>query len=181
MSEIIIALDFSAAKTGICVMDCSKKKAKIVHTELNVTNPKVDGIERIKTTIDRVRELYDEHNAKIVVKESAIMFRASTGIPVLKSHGALEYDMLLNSVPVDEVHNSTIKARAKKILEHKGYSKEEIKKLNKKEVVAKAVEVYYNRTKAIQNAIYTKRGALIDDVADAILLGIVYKEKIERG
>lgn len=175
---IIIALDFSQAKTGICVMKCNKKKPKILHTELDVTNTKIEGIERTKQTIDKVRELYKDYDAKIVVKESAIIFRASTGLPVIKSHGALEYDMLLNAVPVDEVHNSTIKARAKRILEENKYSKEDIKKLNKKEIVAKAIEMYYNKDSSVKERIYTERGKLIDDVADAIMLGIVYSEKI---
>ena len=98
---IIIALDFSQAKTGICVMKCNKKKPKILHTELDVTNTKIKGIERTKQTIDKVRELYKGFEMVEVERLNGINNREGTN-----RENKIFKELLISNYPIKEIFNN---------------------------------------------------------------------------
>lgn len=172
---IIMCLDYSLAKTGIAILQ-TDKDIVIKHTELYVTNKDKPHIERTADTIDHVEKLRKKYKVDLIIKESAIVGRASTSMPIHKAHGALEYYCYDNLLPLDEIHNATIKSWCKNmLLQNNHYTKDSIKQLDKKSVVAKASENYFDED--ISTRIYTPRGKLIDDIADAIMIGVVYKHK----
>lgn len=157
------------------IVNLSKGYIELIDSGL-LTSPKdLEFIERIDSHINDIYKVIRKHKPDLVVKEAAIMGRSSTGLNVIKSHGVLEYECFNNLTPLDEVHNQSIKAWARKeLIENNLYTKETIKSIDKKLVVAEAIESYYNRT---IEEIKTPRGRLLDDVADAIAIPIVYYEK----
>lgn len=173
----IIGIDYSYSKSGVAVVDINEDtgECKLVFACLLISLKYLDFIERTSDHVSDIEKLIKEYKPDLVVKEGAIMGRSSTGIPVLKAHGVLEYKFFINDTPLEEVHNMSIKAWARKqLIESEGYTKESIKELNKKEIVALAIESYHGYT---IEEIRTPRGRLLDDVADAIAIPIVYYEK----
>ena len=175
----VLAIDWSFAKTGVAVLDLSTDKVDIIYSGLIETNPKDEPMERVRHSLHEVIKLYNKHAVELIIKESSVVGRQATAMPVIKSHGALEYYCYVNTIPLEEMHNQTIKAFARRcLIDDYGFTKEEVKKLNTKEIVAKFLELWYNRD---MKEIYTPRGRLLDDIADAILIGIVYKNKHNIG
>lgn len=162
---IIMGLDGSFAKSGITVSKCSEKGIKILYTELFKTNKDLEPIERITESINQIYNVYKKYKVDLIIKEAAIMGRSSTGLPVIKFHGALEYFCNDNTIPLEEIHNQTIKAFARKLVNDKTF--------DKKKVVAKGNEIYFNKEIEEQ---YTPRGRLLDDIADSIMITIIYFE-----
>lgn len=175
---IILSLDYSYSKTGWAVTNLNMQQSKIdlINCGLLVSPKDMEFINRVNSHIEDIEDIIHKYDPDIIVKESAIMGRASTGIPVIKAHGVLEqYNYEHFHLDMQEIHNQTIKAWARKfLLDNDILSKEDIKQSDKKVVVANAVESYYSQ---IIFEMYTRRGRLIDDVSDAIAIGIIYCEK----
>ena len=163
---IIMGGDISFAKSGFHIAKIDKKGISMVHSELFITDKNLSPIERINQTIERMAQLQKKHKVDLIIKEGAIMGRSSTGLNVIKTHGAVEYFCFDNLIPIEDMHNATLKAFCRKIVNDKTY--------DKKKVVAKAMEMYYN--KDIED-FYTPRGRLLDDVADSVGLTVVWYEK----
>lgn len=164
----ILSLDLSFQKTGWAISDVEGNNVQLIASGLFTSDKKLKTNQRIKEHIEDIIKIYNLYKPDIIIKEAAIMGRSSTGLNVIKTHGAFEYFCSLNNIPVDDVHNQSIKAWARRTIKnHQEY--------NKKEIVAHAVEKYYN--KKIES-IWTPRGRLIDDTADAIALPIVWLIKM---
>lgn len=125
------------------IVNLSKGHIKLIDSGL-LTSPKdLEFIERIDSHINDIYKVIRKHKPDLVVKEAAIMGRSSTGLNVIKSHGVLEYECFNNLTPLDEVHNQSIKAWARKeLIKNNLYTKETIKSIDKKLVVAEAIESY---------------------------------------
>ena len=163
---IVLGGDISFSKSGFHIAEIDKGKIKMVHSELFITNKELEAIERINQTVERIMDLLKKYKVDLIIKEGAIMGRSSTGLNVIKTHGAVEYFCFDNLIPIEDIHNATLKAFCRKIVNDKTY--------DKKKVVAKAMEMYYN--KDIED-FYTPRGRLLDDVADSVALTVVWYEK----
>lgn len=174
---IILALDYSMAKTGISVVSFTEK-IDILYTELFVTDNKKENIERAVDTIKHIEDIRQKYNADLTIKESSIIGRASTATGVNKAHGALEYFFYTNVLPLEEVHNSTVKAWSREFLK-RYMEKEDIKNLDKKEVVANMLEKFFTKEE-VHDIIYTPRGKLLDDIADSVAIALVYYDKFIR-
>ncbi|WWT40456.1 hypothetical protein [Staphylococcus phage PT94] len=165
------------AKTGIAIIKFKNNKPQILHTELFVTDKNKDGIERISDTIEHIDKIRRKYKVDLTVKEGAIVGRASTSMPVHKAHGALEYFYFDNTLPLEEIHNATLKAWCRNyLIDNNYYTKDSLKQLNKKEIVAQAMLKFFDSYN-IEEMIYTPRGKLLDDVADAIAIALVYWDK----
>ncbi|WWT40163.1 hypothetical protein [Staphylococcus phage PT1-1] len=174
---IILALDYSFSKTGIAIIRFKNNKPQILHTELFITDKNKDGIERISDTIDHIDKIRRKYKVDLTVKEGAIVGRASTSMPVHKAHGALEYFYFDNTLPLEEIHNATLKAWCRNyLIDNNYYTKDSLKQLNKKEIVAQAMLKFFDSYN-IEEMIYTPRGKLLDDVADAIAIALVYWDR----
>ncbi len=172
-----MGIDYSFSKSGVAIVDIDENTGhcELVYCCLLISLKYLDFIERTSEHVADIDKLIKEYDPDLVVKEGAIMGRSSTGIPVLKAHGVFEYECFNNEVPLAEVHNQSIKAWARKqLIEEEGYTKESIKEVDKKKIVAIAVESYYGNK---IEEMYTPRGRLMDDVSDAIAIPIVYYEK----
>lgn len=176
---IILSLDYSFAKSGYAITKIENGKLELIDCGLLVSDKELVFVERVLDHLNDIDDLVAKYNPDIIVKESAIMGRSSTGLPVIKAHGMLElYNHEYFLLPMEEIHNQSIKAWARKyMLENDILSKEQIKESDKKMIVANAVESYYSQ---IIFEMYTRRGRLLDDVSDAIAIGIVYYEKFMR-
>lgn len=170
----VLTVDYSFAKSGWAVMDLSSNKAKVIDQGMIETDKDSEPIERIDYTIRELDKLYKKHAVDLIIKEGAIVGSRATGTPVLKAHGALEFYCYNKLIPLEEMHNATMKAFARNYLKEKNYTKEEIKKLGNKLIVAEFLKLWYNRD---MSELYTPRGRYLEDIGDAYLIGIVYKDK----
>lgn len=166
----ILALDLSFAKTGIAVLSFKDGKPTIESAYLFKSDAKASQSQRIYETVLEIEYVINLVKPDYIVKEASIVARQSTATPVLKTHGALEYRF--KDVEIHEVHNASIKAYARKIIgkqraDH--LKKDEPKKWGKL-VVKEAVEKIYGEVLEM----YTPKGAYLDDVGDAILLGTLW-------
>src|SRR5699024_12655210 len=115
------------------------------------------------------------YNEDYGIKESDIMGMSSTCLKVIKTHSAYEYSLIINEIYFSDVHNATIKAWARNyIIEHHNFSKDNLKNINKKLMVATAIEKYFNKTIP---QIWTPKGKLIDDISDSIAMTITAYHK----
>ncbi len=182
---IIMSLDYSFANSGICIAKAELSsppqshsetdKIVILFSDVYLSDKKLDTIPRISGLIDKILELYDEYKPDIIVRESPFIGRSSTAKNVLYAHAILELETYQRDIEILDIHNATLKAYCKKYLTEKAfYTKEELKQFDKKEVVAEFLKAYFSSD---MPEIYTKRGKLLDDKADAIALGIFYYEK----
>src|SRR5699024_12361117 len=88
----------------------------------------------------------------------------------------LELETYNRNIEIIDIHNATLKAYCRKYLTEKAfYTKEELKQFDKKQIVAEFLKAYFSSD---MPEIYTARGRLKDDEADAICLSIYYKEKL---
>lgn len=163
----ILALDLSYAKTGWSISIIDNDEVSLVDCGLLISDKSLFPIERIDSHISDIQNVINKYKPDLVIKESAIMGRSSTGLNVIKLHGAFEYMCYNELIPIEEVHNQTIKAWSRRQIEnHKDY--------DKKLIVALSIEKYYNRK---INDIWTERGRLLDDIADSIAIPIVWLSK----
>lgn len=168
----VMTVDWSFSKSGVAIFELEKDKFEIVHIELIKTDAEEDHLERIDYSVKELMKLYRKYAVDLIIKEGAIVGQSSTGLPVIKSHGALEYYCYSNLIPFEDMHNATMKAYARReLLETYNMSEDEVKKLNKKKIVEKFIELWYN---GIIPELYGPRGGYIDDLGDAVLIGIIY-------
>ena len=160
-----LGLDMSFAKTGWAVIEVEKETPHLIKFGMIKTDSKRESYERIDDTVTEIRYIASQSDPKAVIREASIVGRASTATPVIKTHGVFEHEMN-DRYDLYEIHGATIKAWARKVLNADG-------KRNDKQLVADAVEEYYGKI----DGLYTPRGRLLDDVADAIALTTAWLEK----
>ena len=182
---IIMSLDYSYANSGICVAEVDlsspsqshseSDKITILYADVFLSDKKLDTIPRISGLIDKILGLYDEYKPDIIVRESPFIGRSSTAKNVLYAHALLESELYNRQLEIEEIHNATLKAYCKKYLIEKAfYTKEELKQFDKKQIVAEFLKAYFSSD---MPEIYTARGRLEDDKADAICLSVFHFEK----
>ena len=148
----------------------------ILYSDVYLSDKKLDTIPRISGLIDKILELYDKYKPDIIVREEAFVGRTSTAKGVLYAHAILELETYQRDIEILDIHNATLKAYCRKYLTEKAfYTKEELKQFDKKQIVAEFLKAYFSSD---MPEIYTARGRLKDDEADAICLSIYYKEKM---
>ena len=162
-----VGLDLSLAKSGVAVISVKDRKPTVELAYLITSDKGRESAERIEGTVVECRFLAMKYNAVAVVKEAPIVGRTATAIPVIKTHGAFEAE-LNHRHAVYDVHGSTVKAWARVVTGSDGKRKD-------KQMVADAVEKYYGES--VREVLYTPRGKLLDDVADAIALMTLWLEK----
>lgn len=164
----ILSLDLSYAKTGWSVLSIKKDNVTIIACGLITSNKELEPSKRIYETVEKINKIYSLYNPDFVLKEGAIMGRSSTGLNVIKTHGAYEYNLTHSNVDFIDIHNATIKAWCRHyLINYHNFDKDDIKNMNKKLMVATAIEKYFNKT---INEIWTPKGKLIDDIADSIAM-----------
>lgn len=174
---IIISLDGSFAKSGVCISKVVQNRLEIIHTELIVSNKDLDMIPRILDSLQKIDKVVVKYNPSVYIKEEPFIGRASTAKPVLYYHALLELDYYNKNIELIDIHNATLKAFCKKyMIDNSFYTKEELKQFNKKEVVAEFLKCYFSSD---MKEIYTERGRLIDDIADACALSVYYYENLK--
>ena len=182
---IIMSLDYSFANSGICVAEVDlsspsqshseSDKITILYADVFLSDKKLDTIPRISGLIDKILGLHDEYKPDIIVRESPFIGRSSTAKNVLYAHALLESELYNRQLEIEEIHNATLKAYCKKYLIEKAfYTKEELKQFDKKQIVAEFLKAYFSSD---MPEIYTARGRLEDDKADAICLSVFHFEK----
>lgn len=171
----ILSLDLSYAKTGWSVINIIEGDATIISCGLITSNKDLEPNERIFDLITHLNNIYNIYKPDYVIKEGAIMGMSSTGLNVIKTHGAYEYSLTINEIGFSDVHNATIKAWARNyLIEYHNFSKDDVKNINKKLMVATAIEKYFNKTIP---QIWTPKGKLIDDISDSIAMTITAYHK----
>lgn len=162
-----LGVDLSLAKSGVCVISVKDRKPTVELAYLITSDKEAPIHERIDGTVTELKYLATKVSAEVVAKEASVVGRASTATNVIKTHGVYEH-VLADRFSLEDVHNASIKAWARTVTGSDGKRKD-------KEMVAEAVLAYYGN--GIRDKIYTPRGKLIDDVADAIALMTLWLEK----
>lgn len=176
MSKVIMSLDYSFANSGVCISKIIDDKITVLYSDVLLSDKYLEAISRSSGLVSRLMDLYDEYEPNVVVKEAPFVGRASTAKGVLYAHAILELEFHKRDIDIEDVHNATLKAYCRKYLTDKAfYTKEELKQFDKKQIVAEFLKAYFSSD---MPEIYTKRGRLEDDKADAIALSIYYKEKM---
>ena len=183
---IIMSLDYSYANSGICVAEVDlsspsqshseSDKITILFSDVFLSDKKLDTIPRILGLIDKILEVYDEYKPDVIVREEAFVGKSSTAKGVLYAHAILELETYNRNIEIIDIHNATLKAYCRKYLTEKAfYTKEELKQFDKKQIVAEFLKAYFSSD---MPEIYTARGRLEDDKADAICLSVFHFEKV---
>ena len=162
-----VGLDLSFAKSGVAVVSVKDRKPSIKLAYLIVSDTKKSSTERIDDTVTEIKYVAAKVGAQVVAKEASIIRQVSTATPVIKTHAVFEHE-LADRYRIDDVSNSTVKAWARVVTGSDGKRKD-------KQMVADAVEKYYGES--VREVLYTPRGRLLDDVADAIALMTLWLEK----
>ena len=175
MSEVIMSLDYSFANSGVCISKIIDDKIVILYSDVYLSDKHLEAISRSSGLVSKLIDLYDEYEPDVVVKEAPFVGRASTAKGVLYAHAILELELHKRDIEIEDVHNATLKAYCRKYLTDKAfYTKEEIKQFDKKQIVAEFLKAYFSSD---MPEIYTARGRLEDDKADAICLSVFHFEK----
>ena len=161
-----LGVDLSFAKSGVAVIEVKDGKPSIKLAYLIKSDTSKESHERIDDTITELKYVAAKVGAEALVKEASIIRQVSSATPVIKTHAVFEHE-LVDKYRMDDVSNSTVKAWARTVTGSDG-------KRNDKAMVAEAVEKYYGRK---IDEIWTPRGSLLDDVADAIALMTLWLEK----
>src|SRR5699024_5251623 len=162
-----VGADLSFAKTGLAVLSVKDRKPSIKLAYLIVSDTKKSATERIDATVTEIKYVAAKVDAEVLAKEASVVGRASTATNVIKTHGVYEH-VLADRFSLEDVHNASIKAWARTVTGSDGKRKD-------KQMVADAVEKYYGES--VREVLYTPRGKLLDDVADAIALMTLWLEK----
>ena len=173
---IIMSLDYSMAKTGYSVCRIEDKDILVVESGTIHSDKNLDIIPRISNMLDDIWKVYDKYNPDIYIREEAFIGKSSTAKGILYAHAILELETYNRNIEIIDIHNATLKAYCRKYLTEKAfYTKEELKQFDKKQIVAEFLKAYFSSD---MPEIYTPRGKLKDDEADAICLSCYYKEKM---
>ena len=162
-----LGVDLSYAKSGVAVIEVKDGKPSIKLAYLIKSDTSKESHERIDDTITELKYVASKVGAEVVAKESSIIRQVSSATPVIKTHAVFEHE-LADKYRLVEVSNSTVKAWARTVTGSDGKRKD-------KEMVAEAVLAYYGND--LREKLYTPRGRLLDDVADAIALMTLWLEK----
>lgn len=162
-----LGVDLSYAKSGVAVISVTNRKPSIKIAYLIESDTKKSATERIDDTVTELKYVASRTGAEVIAKEASIIRQVSTATPVIKTHAVFEHE-LADRYRIEDVSNSTVKAWARVVTGSDGKRKD-------KKMVAEAVVKYYGDD--IKEKIYTPRGRLLDDVADAIALMTLWLEK----
>jgi len=162
-----VGADLSFAKSGLAVISVKDRKPSVKLAYLIVSDTKKSATERIDDTVTEIKYVSAKVDAEVLAKEASIIRQVSTATPVIKTHAVFEHE-LADKYRLDDVSNSTVKAWARTVTGSDGKRKD-------KEMVAEAVLAYYGND--LRDKLYTPRGRLLDDVADAIALMTLWLEK----
>ena len=162
-----VGIDLSFAKSGLAVISVKDRKPAIKLAYLIVSDTKKSATERIDDTVTEIKYVAAKVDAKVLAKEASIIRQVSTATPIIKTHAVFEHE-LADRYRIEDVSNSTVKAWARVVTGSDGKRKD-------KQMVADAVEKYYGES--VREVLYTPRGRLLDDVADAIALMTLWLEK----
>ena len=174
-NKIIMSLDYSFANSGVCISKIIDDKIVILYSDVYLSDKDKEAIPRVTGLVEDIFDLYDKYSPDIIVKEAGFIGRSSTAKNVMYAHAILELVAYNKGIEIEEIHNATLKAYCKKYLIDKAfYTKEELKQFDKKQIVAEFLKAYFSSD---MSEIYTKRGKLLDDKADAICLSVFYFEK----
>lgn len=161
-----LGTDLSFAKSGVAVISVKDRKPSIKLAYLITSDSKKSATERIDDTVTELKYVAAKVGAQVVAKEASIIRQVSTATPVIKTHAVFEHE-LADKYRIEDVSNSTVKAWARVVTGSDGKRKD-------KQMVADAVEKYYGES--VREVLYTPRGKLLDDVADAIALMTLWLE-----
>ena len=162
-----VGIDLSFAKSGLAVISVKDRKPSVKLAYLIVSDTKKSATERIDDTVTEIKYVAAKVDAKVLAKEASIIRQVSTATPVIKTHAVFEHE-LADRYRIEDVSNSTVKAWARVVTGSDGKRKD-------KQMVADAVEKYYGES--VRELMYTPRGRLLDNVADAIALMTLWLEK----
>lgn len=166
MTSNYFGLDLSFAKTGYAVVSVKDGKPSILVAGLIKSDTTKTSDRRIDDTVTEIKYIASKTNPKALIKEASIIRQVSSATPVIKTHAVYEHELAL-LYDLHDVSNSTVKAWSRTVTGSDGKRKD-------KEMVAEAVEKYYGRR---IDEIWTPKGRLLDDVADAIALVTLWLEK----
>lgn len=176
MPNTYLGVDLSTAKSGVTILSVRDRKPHIDLAYLITSNKERDLHIRIDETVTELKFIAGKYDVSAIVKEEGLVGASSTAIPVAKTHAVFEHQ-LSDRFLVDNVHPSTIKAWARKILGKEAVAQLKIDEPKKhgKLLVGKAVEEYYGES--VREFLYTPRGRYVDDIGDAIALMTLWLEK----
>ena len=176
MPELFLSCDLSFAKTGLAVISVKDREPTIELAYLITSNKDKLAHIRIDETVTEIKFIAGKYDVSAIIKEEGLVGASSTAIPVAKTHAVFEHQ-LSDRFTVDNVHPSTIKAWARRIIGKKAVDQLKIDEPKKhgKLLVGKAVEKYYGDS--VLELLYTPRGRYIDDIGDAIALTTLWLEK----
>lgn len=162
-----MGVDLSYSKSGVAILEVKNGVPTIESAYLIVSDKKKESHERIDDTVTEIKLSASRCSPSAIAKESSIIRQVSSATPVIKTHAVFEHE-LTDKYYLDDVSNSTVKAWARTVTGSDGKRKD-------KEMVAEAVLAYYGN--GLRDKLYTSRGKLLDDVADAIALMTLWLEK----
>src|SRR5699024_7781975 len=162
-----LGLDLSYAKTGVAVISVKDRKPKIELAHLITSDKDKESLHRIDDTVTEVKLIASRTSPKVVLREAAIVGRSSSAIPVIKPHGVFESE-LGDRYRLEAVHVASVKAWSRTGTGAGGWRRD-------KAIVGQAVLQYLGED--VRELIYTPRGRLLDGVADAIALTVLWSEK----
>lgn len=170
----ILAVDYSYSKSGLAILSVKDGKPAIELAYLIKSNTAKTNHQRIDETVTEIKHVAEKNDIETILKEASIVGRSATATEVLKAHGVYEH-ILANKFELEDVHGASIKAFARKIIgkERADQIKKAEPKKYSKLVVKEAVEKVYGNV----SEMYTPRGAYLDDVGDAILLGTLWLDR----
>lgn len=174
MTKLYLGTDYSIAKSGVCIMSVTNRRPVIEFIHLITSDAKKEHIERIDETVTEIKYIAQQYGVTDLIREQGFAGQASTAVPVAKAHAIFEY-VLMYKFNLDVVHNTSVKAWARKII---GKERDKVIKAsdmkNKSKILVKeAVEEYYGSIPEM----YTPRGKYIDDIGDAIALLTLWLEQ----
>lgn len=166
MSELYVGFDLSYAKTGWAVIEVIDRIPQVLTAGLIKSNTDKESYERIDDTVTEIKYILSHTTPKTVIKEASIIGKYSSATPIIKTHAVYEHE-LARMYHLEDIANMTVKKWARRVTGAEG-------KRRDKMLIAEAVEKYFDKRFEV---LWTKRGKLIDDTADAIALTIAYLEK----
>lgn len=176
MPKTYLGVDLSTAKSGVTILSVKDRTPSIDLAYLITSNKDRELHIRIDETVTEIKFIAGKYDVSAIIKEEGLVGASSTAIPVAKTHAVFEHQ-LSDRFTVDNVHPSTIKAWARRIIGKKAVDQLKIDEPKKhgKLLVGKAVEKYYGDS--VLELLYTPRGRYIDDIGDAIALTTLWLEK----
>ena len=174
MNNLYLGTDYSLAKSGVSIIKVEDRKPTIELAYLITSNPDKTMHQRIDETVTEIKYLAEKNDIEDIIREEGFTGTASTAIPIAKAHAIFEY-LLMYKFNLDVIHNTSIKAWARRIIgkDRAEELKLEEPKKHSKLLIKEAVEEYYGEIPEM----YTPRGRYIDDIGDAIALLTLWLEQ----